>query len=86
MDLRKMNAIAVAIYPTLGHTRWIAYCPQFNLTSWGNTRDQAVEAMRGELDAEERLGDGFEQNKPGRAPPADAEMRKIERRKKGWLK
>ncbi len=84
-DLREMDSVQVHIWfqRDLVPQRWIAFCEAAQTTAWGWSRDGAVDAMRAELDAEERDLVSFgPSNTNTRALPG-AEIRLVTRKPSG---
>lgn len=88
-DLRKLERVEVAIWfgRDMEPQRWIAWCEAAQVCAWAWTRDGAEEAMRAELDAEERdLEQYGPSNSSTKALPG-AEIRLVTRLPSGrWSK
>ena len=82
-DLRRIHRLEVALWFKADHQRWISHCPTTNNTAWGQTREIAIEAMRGELDAEETAYETYGPPSGSEPVPVGAETRTLMRRPKG---
>lgn len=79
-DIRKLDRIQIAVWFSFKASRWIAHCPTTNNTGWGQKREKAIEALRGELVAEELALDDYPPAGTGEPPPEGADWMFIARR------
>lgn len=82
-DLRRIHRLEISLWFKADRQRWISYCPTTNNTAWGPTREIAIEAMRGELDAEESAYETYGFSSETQPVPVGSETRTLMRRGKG---
>lgn len=78
-DLRRLRRVEASLWFSRVSNRWVSHCAAVNVTAHGPTRELAIEALRRELDAEERAIETYGPPTAAEPVPTGAEIRLLTR-------
>ena len=83
VDLRRLKFVEAAVYFSADRRRWVAHAPTVNVTAHGPSQQLALEALRRELDVEEKALTEYPPAGPAGSVPRTARRFTLERSAQG---